>query len=132
MKNRWVLIISVLVVLALHVVNARAQKPEELAVKAAITINPGSDVINVPLAGADVVTGGTVALDWWFVGRLESKTAASTEAFLRHNDQVVCMSSLAVIARILNARGWSNNLSVRSHHFFRRALRNTLHRQNAQ
>src|SRR5215831_15995784 len=43
-----------------------------------ITINPGPDVVNAHLAGADVVfvAGGTVALDWWLVSRPEIKTAS--------------------------------------------------------
>jgi NitT/TauT family transport system substrate-binding protein len=49
-----------------------------LAGETAITINPGPDVVNAHLAGADVVfvAGGTVALDWWLVSRPEIKTAA--------------------------------------------------------
>ena len=47
-----------------------------LAGETAITINPGPDVVNAHLAGADVVfvAGGTVALDWWLVSRPEIKT----------------------------------------------------------
>src|ERR1044071_2401896 len=49
-----------------------------LAGETAITINPGPDVVNAHLAGADVVfvAGGTVALDWWLVSRPEIKTAS--------------------------------------------------------
>ena len=49
-----------------------------LAGETAITINPGPDVVNAYLAGADVVfvAGGTVALDWWLVSRPEIKTPA--------------------------------------------------------
>jgi NitT/TauT family transport system substrate-binding protein len=53
-----------------------------LAGETAITINPGPDVVNAHLAGADVVfvAGGTVALDWWLVSRPEIKTAALLRA----------------------------------------------------
>src|SRR5262245_66069186 len=49
-----------------------------LAGETAITINPGPDVVNAHLAGADVafVAGGTVALDWWLVSRPEIQTAS--------------------------------------------------------
>lgn len=49
-----------------------------LAGETAITINPGPDVVNAHLGGADVVfvAGGTVALDWWLVSRPEIKTPA--------------------------------------------------------
>ena len=124
MKHPWMLVISVVVIVAILGVNARAQKSEKLAVgygsistnylplwmakeagifrkngldvdtvfftssptafmallsgETAITINPGPDVVNAHLAGADVVfvAGGTVALDWWLVSRPEIKTAS--------------------------------------------------------
>lgn len=46
-----------------------------LAGETAIAINPGPDVVNAYLRGADVVfvAGGTVALDWWLVSRPEIK-----------------------------------------------------------